>query len=81
MARTSDLQDVLPSMTWTQLETVMLRLANSESKKLIVRHLVEGTRKQAPFLPVDEIIRDILCIGFALMDRDFQPPESGPKAP
>jgi hypothetical protein len=81
MTRISDLQDELPSMTWTQLETVMLSLANSDTKKLIVTHLVEGTRKQAPFLPAEEVIREILCIGFALMDQDFQPPVPGPKAP
>ena len=68
-------------MTWEQLETVMLSLANSDCKRLIVSHLVEGTRKQAPFLPVEEVIREILCISFALMDRDFQPPDLGPTAP
>jgi hypothetical protein len=81
MAQISSLPNELPPMTWVQLETVMLSLANTDSKKLIVSHLVEGTRKQAPFLPVEEVIREILCISFALMDMDFQLPDSGPTAP
>lgn len=68
-------------MTWDQLETVMLSLADTNAKKLIVSHLVEGTRKQAPFLPVEEVIREILCISFALMDADFRLPDSGPTPP
>lgn len=63
----------LPTIRWEQLETVMIDLADTEAKRLMVRHLVEGTRKQAAFLPVEETIREILCIGFALMDGDFQP--------
>ena len=65
--------EALPAIHWEQLETVMVGLANTEAKRLMVRHLVEGTRKQAAFLPVEETIREILCIGFALMDGDFQP--------
>lgn len=63
----------LPAISWEQLEAVMINLADTEAKRLMVRHLVEGTRKQAAFLPVEETIREILCIGFALMDGDFQP--------
>jgi hypothetical protein len=69
----------LPSISWEQLEAVMINLADTEAKRLMVRHLVEGTRKQAAFLPVEETIREILCIGFALMDGDFQP--QAPTAP
>lgn len=76
MRMTDDLQ-----FTWAQLETVMLSLADRESKRLIVTHLIEATRKQAPFLPVEETIREILCISFALMDQDFTPPDLGPTTP
>lgn len=64
---------MLPPINWQQLEAVMIELANTDAKRLMVRHLVEGTRKQASFLPVEETIREILCIGYALMDGDFQP--------
>jgi hypothetical protein len=63
----------LPTIRWTQLEDVMIQLADTDAKRLMVRHLVEGTRKQAAFLPVEETVREILCIAFALMDGDFQP--------
>jgi hypothetical protein len=71
----------LPSATWDQLETALASLADSHSKRLMVRHLVEATRKQALFLPVEETLREILCIGFVLMDEDFQPPEVGSTTP
>ncbi len=69
--------DVL-GFTWEQLEAVLLSLADRESKRVIVTHLIEATRKQASFLPVEETIREILCIAFVLMDEDFQPPDLGP---
>jgi hypothetical protein len=65
--------ELLPTLRWDQLEAVMIELADTEAKRLMVRHLVEGVRKQAAFLPVQETIREILCIGFALMDGDFRP--------
>jgi hypothetical protein len=68
----------LPIIRWTQLEGVMLELADSETKRLMVRHLIEGLRKQSGYLPVEETLREILCIGFALMDGDFRP---GPTRP
>ncbi len=64
----------VPAMSWDQLEGVLASLADTESKRLMARHLVEGMRKQAPFLPVEETIREMLCIGYALMDGDFRPP-------
>jgi len=68
----------LPIIRWAQLEVVMLELADSETKRLMVRHLIEGIRKQSGYLPVEETLREILCIGFALMDGDFRP---GPTRP
>jgi len=65
--------EALPACLWTQLEMVMLDLADTEVKRLMVRHLVEGIRKQSAFLPVEETFREILCIGFTLLDRDFRP--------
>lgn len=62
-----------PTFTWGQLEAVLVSLAKSQPKEKMVRHLLEATRKQSQFLPVEETIRDILCIGFVLMDQDFQP--------
>lgn len=73
MSQTMRYEETFPTMRWDQLEAVMIELADTEAKRLMVRHLVEGTRKQAAFLPVEETIREVLCIGFALMDGDFQP--------
>jgi hypothetical protein len=68
-------EDHLPPLTWDQLEAVLISLADTADKQRLTRYLVEGTRKQAPFLPADETMREILCIGFALMDGDFRPPQ------
>jgi hypothetical protein len=81
MIETQSLPVALPPISWDQLEAIMLSLAATEAKQLIVRHLVEGTRKQAPFLPVEETYREILWISFALMDEDFQPPALNLKTP
>ncbi|GAA0655539.1 hypothetical protein [Brevundimonas lenta] len=79
MSQSNLYPDELPAMRWSQLESVMISLADTDAKRLMVRHLVEGTRKQAAFLPVEETIREVLCISFALMDGDFRP--QAPTAP
>jgi len=66
--------DYVPPIRWDQLEAVLTGLADTEDKRRMTRYLVEGTRKQSPFLPADETMREILCISFALMDGDFRPP-------
>lgn len=73
--------DPMPAMSWGQLEGVLASLADTDSKRLMCRHLVEGMRKQAPFLPVEETIREMLCIGYALMDGDFRPPRPTARSP
>ena len=71
--RKSEVNATIPPFTWGQLEGVLVSLAKTTPKEKMVRHLLEATRKQAQFLPVEETIRDILCISFVLMDRDFRP--------
>jgi len=63
----------IPSITWGELEGIFHALADTDAKRVMVRHLVEGTRKTAPFLPAEHTFREIVCIASALMDTDFHP--------
>lgn len=67
--------DLIPSITWSQLKTVLEHLADTPAKRTMVTHLVEATRKQAPFLPAEGSFKEILFIGAALLDVRFQPLE------
>ncbi|SFS52831.1 hypothetical protein [Brevundimonas viscosa] len=57
--------DLLPPMRWDQLEAVLTAMASTSDRALMVRHLLAGARRDADRLPVEETIRDILCIGAA----------------
>ena len=71
-----DTEGRVPDITWIQLQTVLLSLADTPIKQMMVQHLVEGTRKQAAFLSAESTFREILHIGAALLDSGFQPAES-----
>ncbi len=66
----------LPNISWAELQTVLLSLADTPVKQMMVNHLVCGTRKQAAFLSPEATFREILHIGAALLDSGFQPSES-----
>lgn len=72
----TDTQGQLPAISWEELQTVLLSLADTPVKKMMVNHLVGGTRKQAAFLSPESTFREILHIGAALLDTGFQPSES-----
>jgi len=65
--------DLIPGITWTQLEAVLDSLADTPVKKEMVLHLVEGTRKQSPFLTAEGSIKEIIYIGAVLLDVRFNP--------
>ena len=70
----------LPSISWAELQTVLLSLADTPVKQMMVNHLVGGTRKQSAFLAPETTFREILHIGAALLDSGFQPSESDMKS-
>lgn len=72
----TDTEGQVPGLSWTELQTVLLALADTPVKRMMVQHLVEGTRKQAAFLSPESTFREILHIGAALLDSGFQPAES-----
>lgn len=70
----------VPDISWAELQTVLLSLADTPVKQMMVHHLVGGTRKQAAFLSPEATLREILHIGAALLDSGFQPSESDMKS-
>jgi len=68
-----DDKTLLPPVSWATVETILLRMATTEDKRLMVRHLVEGTRKQSPFLTSEGVLAELFYLASALLDSDFRP--------
>ncbi|HQT52068.1 MAG: hypothetical protein Q8N10_00520 [Phenylobacterium sp.] len=66
-----------PSFTWSQLERQLADLAGCPVKAGMARDLVSATRKMSRFKPPEMVLREILCMTWALLDEGFQPPPEG----
>ena len=63
----------VPGVTWEQLERQLSDLAGDPVKALMARDLVSATRKMARFKPPEMVLREILCMSWALLDEGFRP--------
>lgn len=63
----------MPAMSWGQLERQLADLADTPIKAAMARDLVSATRKMARFKPPEMVLREILCLSWALLDETFQP--------
>lgn len=63
----------VPAITWGQLERQLADLADTPVKATMARDLVSATRKMARFKPPEMVLREILCLTWALLDEEFQP--------
>lgn len=66
-----------PGFTWSQLERQLADLAGCPVKAEMARDLVSATAKMARFKPPEMVLREILCMTWALLDEGFQPPQEG----
>ncbi len=66
-----------PGFTWSQLERQLADLAGCPVKAGMARDLVSATRKMSRFKPPEMVLREILCMTWALLDEGFQPPPEG----
>lgn len=66
-----------PGFTWTQLERQLADLAGCPAKAAMARDLVSATAKMSRFKPPEMVLREILCMTWALLDEGFQPPQEG----
>lgn len=65
-----------PDFSWDQLERQLADLAACPTKAQMARDLVSATRKMARFKPPEMVLREILCLTWALLDEGFQPEPS-----
>ncbi len=68
------------TFTWDMLERQLSDLAVTARQRALVQTLVSGTRKQAPFKPSEQVLREVLCIASVLMDETFHPESDQPNA-
>ena len=59
---------LFPTLTWRELETLLLDAAASPTQKAMVRYLIEGLRKQARFLTPFGVMREVAIIILAVTD-------------
>lgn len=64
---------LIPAVSWGQLERQLADLAGDPSKAAMARELVSATRKMSRFKPPEMVLREILCLTWALLDEDFSP--------
>jgi hypothetical protein len=58
----------VPAMTWRQLEIVLQDQAATPVQEAMARHLVDGLRKQARFLTLGGVLREVAIITLAVTD-------------
>jgi DNA-binding CsgD family transcriptional regulator len=63
----------IPGFTWEQLERQLSDLAGDPVKAVMARDLVSATRKMSRFKPPEMVLREILCMSWALLDEGFRP--------
>ena len=62
-----------PAFTWAQLERQLADLSGAPARAAITPALVSALRKQARWTTPEEVLREILCLAWTLMDESFQP--------
>jgi hypothetical protein len=70
-------EPLIPTVSWNQLERQLVDLTDTPQKAAMARDLVSATRKTARFKPPEMVLREILCLAWALLDEGFQPELEG----
>ena len=66
-------------VTWEQLERQLMDLSTCSTKTGMAKDLVSATRKTARFKPPEMVLREVLCLTWALLDEGFHPEISDPE--
>lgn len=69
-----DSEMATPGFTWAELEEALSSIAASERQRDMTPALVSATRKQAPFLPRSQVLREILSLAWVIADETFGEP-------
>ena len=69
----------MPIFSWEELQEQLEAIAATPVQRSVVATLVSGVRKQSPFLPPAQVLKEILCLAWVIADEEFQPgSEAGP---
>lgn len=66
-----DTELAAPSFTWAELEEALTSIAASPRQREMTPSLVSATRKQAPFLPRSQVLREVLSLAWVIADESF----------
>ena len=66
-----DAETPMPRFTWAEVEEAMASIAASPRQRDMTPALVSATRKQAPFLPRAQVLREILSLAWVIADESF----------
>ena len=64
---TLPISDRLPLLTWSQVETQLHALASAAPMKTVASGWLADLREQAPDMTPDQLLRELLCISWAVM--------------
>ena len=68
--------DPIPTLRWGEAEALFMKMATTAAKRRMLPHLMEGARKQAPFLTPTGVMKELAYIAAAMLDANFAPTQS-----
>lgn len=68
-------EDLLPQISWSEVEAGLAELATTDLKRSMTRTLVGGVRNQAGSKPPRAVIAELFCLAWLLGDEAFDPAE------
>lgn len=69
----ASIDDTIPPLSWREVEAIFHQLATTDRKRRMVRHLIDGTRKQASFMTAGGVMTELIYIAAAMLDANFRP--------
>ena len=67
--------ELLPQMTWADVEAGLLELATSDLKRRMTPTLVSGVRNEAASKTPGAVMAELFCLAWLLGDEAFDPAE------
>ena len=59
--------DPIPTLRWGEAEALFMKMATTSAKRRMLPLLMEGARKQAPFLTPSGVMRELAYIAAAML--------------
>ena len=60
-------------LDWTLIYDRLSLAATTPQKRIMLTHLLSGLRKEAPFLPTEYIVMELICIAVGMSDSAWLP--------